>query len=185
MRGEARLTNTCNKIISVHVANHDKGLFKGEGMNKRTKSALIAFVVLTIAFIVVFSFDYTDTYVSGRFNKALDTHSYETGESFSLDAFLEYYDWDKVCVVLPETEQEFTDILGRTFVPKSHRDNSLWSLVLIKGGRVNAEIPISRDRLEHPADLNGICFDRWSAIIHFRENDSDTKAQEKLFFTSN
>lgn len=153
-------------------------------MRKRTKSAIAAFIVLAIAYAVIFSFDYTDTYVSGRFHKALEAGKYTKGDPFSLDAFMEYYDWDAVCVVLPYSDQEFSDILGRSYTHAA-TDDSIWSMVFIKGDHVTAEIPIRRDMLEAPAELTTPRFDRWSAIVSINDNDSPSGADLRMVFTGN
>ncbi len=62
------------------------------------ESALIVFLVLGVAGVAAMTLDYTDTYVATRFHKALASERYEIGSPFSLDSFLEYYDFDDVCV---------------------------------------------------------------------------------------
>ncbi|MCJ2165560.1 MULTISPECIES: hypothetical protein [unclassified Pseudodesulfovibrio] len=139
-------------------------------MHMRTKSALVVIVGLALAFAVVFSFDYTDRYVSDRFNKAIQNAPAGTGESFSLDALMEYYDWDSVCVVLPGSDHGFTTLMGRDYEHQA-TDIGSWSLVFIKGEAVTAEITIDRTFLEYPDNLEAHCFDRWGAVFFLNRDD--------------
>ena len=139
-------------------------------MKMRTKSALVVFIGLAVAFIVDFSIDYTDRYVSDRFHEAVLNAPVGTEESFSLDAFLQYYDWDSVCVVLPGSEHDFTTLLGRAY---AHRATNLatWSLVFLKEGTVTAEISIDRAFLDHPKHLDEFCFDRWCSVFFLNRDE--------------
>lgn len=133
-------------------------------MSNKVKSALIAFIVVGGAFVAFFTLDYTDSYVTGRFEEAAQSDRFGVGETFSLDSFLQYYDWDKVCVVLPGEDPDFLTRLGRKH--KSQADDlATWSLVFLKGDYVEAEIPIKRTFLEYPKDGGGLCFERWEAIF--------------------
>lgn len=135
----------------------------------RTKSAVIVFVVLAAAVVAAVSLDYTDTYVADRFHKALGGGRYTPGEPFSLDAFLEYYDWDRVCVCSADSPcPDLTTRLGRPY-SLDVQDPSSWSLVLVKSYYVMAEIPILRERLESPEVASGECFERWKAIVEISE----------------
>ena len=147
----------------------------------RIKSAIVVFLGLVIDFGAVYFIDYTDTYVADRFHAAVAEEQYELGEPFSLDVFLQFYDWNEVCVVLPQSELEFSTRLG---LPYFHavRDESTWSLVFTKEGYVVAEIPLERAVIEHPLDLDQTCFDRWSGIISLDENESATPARLRLSF---
>lgn len=151
-------------------------------MQKRAKNAIAVTVGLVIAFAVVFSFDYTDSYVSDRFHKAVESGQYVKGEGFSLDAFLQYYDWDTVCVTVPYCEHDFKNRLG---LPYEHAavGDTLWSLVFVKDDYVVAEIPIERRFIEFPLDLEENCFDRWSAIISIDDNAAATNSDLRLTFT--
>lgn len=138
-------------------------------MHKKTKNAIIVFLSLAIAFGVVFSFDYTDEYVGNRFTEAVEDGHYITGKAFSLDSFLQYYEWDTVCVVLPHSVHDFKNRLGLPYSLETD-DDSLWSLVFIQKNYVTAVIPIDREFMEFPLDLDDTCFDRWSAIISIDAN---------------
>ncbi|AMK10326.1 hypothetical protein [Pseudodesulfovibrio indicus] len=133
-------------------------------MKMRTKSALVVTIGLALLFYVVFAFDYTDHYVGDRFLEAVRTAPEDSAGSFSLDAFMEYYDWDHVCVVLPGSEREFKTILGRPYRLQAANDRT-WSLVLLKNDAVNAEIPVDSSILLPPAMPDNQCIDRWSAIF--------------------
>ncbi len=151
-------------------------------MRKRTRNALVVFLFMAVAFAIIFHFDYTDTYVSDRFHKALETGQYIKGNPFSLDAFLEYYDWDLVCVALPGSEHDFRNRLG---LPYSHAatDDSVWSLVFIKKDYVIAEIAIRRSTLEYPEEIDPPCHARWSSIISIDENEGPG-APMRMSFTA-
>lgn len=151
-------------------------------MQKRFKSAITVFLFLAIAFAAVFLFDYTDTYVSDRFHKALASEQYVKGDPFSLDAFLEYYDWDTVCVALPFSEHEFQTRLGRHYTHGA-QDHDHWSLVFVKEDYVIAEIVVDRAVLEYPNNLVDTCFNRWSAIVSVDDNEEATDADLRLSFT--
>jgi len=136
----------------------------------RTKSAVIVFVVLAGAVVTALSLDYTDTYVAGRFNKALEARRFEPGVPFSLDAFLEYYDWDGVCVCASAEDcPDLRSRLGRHYATAANKD--AWSLVFVKSYYVVAEIPVRREVLSIPPDLSGRCFERWSAIAEISDTD--------------
>jgi hypothetical protein len=128
----------------------------------RTKSALVVTIGLLLLFAVMFSFDYTDRYVSDRFLKGLG--GAETGRTYSLDAFMEYYDWDSVCVVLPGGEHDFSTLFGRDY-ELAPREEGGWSLVFLKDGAVNAEITLDPAVLKPSPDQVGGCIDRWAAIF--------------------
>lgn len=147
----------------------------------RTKSALIIFVGLAIAAFVAVSFDYTDTYVADRFHKALAAEQYEVGAPFSLDAFLQYYDWDEVCVALPYSAHEFKTRFGLSYAHGA-TDDSHWSLIFIKEGAVVAEIVILRSFIEAPLDLEKPCFDRWSGIVTLDKNEGTGTAGLRMSF---
>jgi len=137
----------------------------------RTKSAVIVFVVLAGAVITALSLDYTDTYVAGRFTKALDSRRFEPGVPFSLDAFLEYYDWEGVCVCAsPEDCPGLRSRLGLHYAPAASEDS--WSLVFVKSYYVVAEIPVKRAVLDIPPNLSGRCFERWAAIAEISDTDA-------------
>lgn len=131
----------------------------------RTKSAVIAFVVLAVAGIAAVSFDYTDTYVADRFHEALREKRYELDSPISLDRFVEYYDWDEVCVFIPGMQgPELKNQFGLTYKHKV-TDTDSWSLVFVKEYYVEAVIPIKRSELEFPDELDTPCFKRWAAIV--------------------
>ena len=141
----------------------------------RTKSAVIVFIILAAAFAAALSLDYTDTYVADRFHKAFAGGRYKPGEPFSLDAFLEYYDWDRVCVCSSESPcPDLTTRLGRPYSLDA-QGPSTWSLVLVKSYYVMAEIPIERERLESPEVEPGTCFDRWKAIVEISEKGGERR----------
>lgn len=133
-------------------------------MHMRTKSALVVTAGLLLLFTVMVSFDYTGRYVSDRFFKALKETRVGTGKAYSLDAFMEYYDWDSVCVVLPGAEHDFSTLFGRDYM-LAPRTEGGWSLVFIKEGAVNAEISVDPAVLEPPDSHEGGCIDRWAAIF--------------------
>ena len=133
-------------------------------MNKRTKSALVVLAGLAVAFIVVGVFDYTDRYVGDRFRQAVDAYRADSAETFSLDAFMEYYDWDSVCVVPSGSERTFRTRIGMTYRHKAV-SGQVWSLVFIQKTYVVAEIPIERSFLAYPNNLEEKCFDRWHAVF--------------------
>lgn len=131
----------------------------------RNKSALIAIVFLATAVGAAVSLDYTDTYVADRFFRALDSPRYESDKPFSLDAFLEYYDWDVVYACpsadpCPELKTRF----GLPYTPKADGEKA-WSLVFVKSYYVIAEIPIRHDVLQGPDGLANAGFERWAAIV--------------------
>ena len=133
-------------------------------MHKRTKSALGVFVVLFLAFATVFVFDYTDDYMEDRFMQAITNQRANEGDTFSLDALMEYYDWDVVCIVLPGDGPLLKNRLGRPYKGKDVGENA-WSLIFVKGTSVLAEIPVSRSFLQPPNTLEKHCFERWAAIF--------------------
>lgn len=133
-------------------------------MKKRTKSALVVFVGLALAFVVVGVFDYTDKYVGDRFRRAVKAYRVDRGETFSLDAFMEYYDWDSVCAVPTGSPETFRTRAGTTYRHKAV-SGQVWSLVFIKEDYVIAEIPIKRSFLAYPNNLEDHCFDRWHAMF--------------------
>jgi hypothetical protein len=157
---------------------------KGVVMQMKTKNALVVLLFILIGFGVVVTFDYTDDYVGDRFNKAFTSGQYVKGEAFSLDAFLEYYDWDRVCVALPYSTHEFRNRLGLSYA-HSVTEDSGWSLVFIRGDYVVAEIPFEKSFLEHPLDLEMPCFDRWSAIVIIDDNDDAVGSNLRLSFAGN
>lgn len=134
-------------------------------------SALIVFVFLAVAISVAVSIDYTDKYVADRFYKAFAADQYEMDSPFSLDAFLEYYDWDEVCITTPDMEQpSLKTQLGLPFTHRRDGDTD-WSLILVKSYYVTAEIHVKRGMLEYPRDLEQGCFDRWASIVEIVEED--------------
>lgn len=130
----------------------------------RTKSAIIIFFVIAGAIITALYIDYTDTYVADRFDKALTSGQYDDNQPFSLDAFLQFYDWDQVCVALPGATTDFKT-RGKLPYKLQFEDDNHWTLVFIKEYYVVAEIPFDRDRLEAPEHLQDTCFARWKAIV--------------------
>lgn len=137
----------------------------------RLKSALIVFIFLAAAIYVAVSIDYTDKYVADRFNKAFASGQYEVGVPFSLDAFLEYYDWDEVYIVAPGKEiDSLKTQLGLPFDHK-HDNEDEWSLLLVKGYYVTAEIHVDRSMLEYPQQLDAEHYDRWAAIVEIVEEN--------------
>lgn len=144
----------------------------------RWKSALIVFLVLSVAGIAAVTLDYTDTYVADRFHKALDSERYAVGEPFSLDAFLEYYDFDEVCVVVPGGVQpELKTQLGLPF-QFSRVNEETWCLLFVKEYYVVAEIHVPRAVLEFPSSLEMVCFKRWEAIVEIVEGIGGIKRME-------
>lgn len=137
----------------------------------RTTYGLIALVGLVVCFLVVANIDYTDKYVADRFHKALKSGHYEPGTPFSLDAFLEYYDWDTVHVVIHG--QDKPDLRTQFGLPFSHwmDDENTWSLLLQKSYYVTAEIHLNRDVVDYPSDLEKQEFDRWAAIVEIVEEN--------------
>ncbi|EGB15180.1 hypothetical protein DND132_1974 [Pseudodesulfovibrio mercurii] len=133
-------------------------------MTMRTKSALVVATGLLLLFSVMVSFDYTGKYVSDRFFKALKEAPAGTGRTFSLDAFMEYYDWDSVCLVLPGTEQDFSTRFGREYEPRGEKPGG-WSLVFLKEGKVQAEITVDPAVLGPPNRPDPPCLERWAAIF--------------------
>jgi len=131
----------------------------------RYKSAIIISVFLVAAVGVATTFDYTDTYVADRFHEAFEEGRYEVGSPFSLDAFLEYYDWDEVCVVAPG--MELPDLKNRLGLPYNHKVDSVtdWSLIFVKSYYVVAEIHINRQKLEYPREMPKEFYERWAAIV--------------------
>ncbi|MEF2231111.1 MAG: hypothetical protein V3571_09300 [Pseudodesulfovibrio sp.] len=137
----------------------------------RFKSAVIVFVVLAGAAITAVSLDFTDTYVAGRFAKALEAGRFESGTPFSLDAFLEYYDWEGVCVCA--SDESCPDLRSRLGLPYSIKaGEDAWSLVFVKSYYVVAEVPVSRALMDITPTLAGRCFDRWEAIAEISETDA-------------
>ncbi|MGE4422529.1 MAG: hypothetical protein AB7D39_09545 [Pseudodesulfovibrio sp.] len=133
-------------------------------MTMRTKSALVVTIGLLLLFAVLFSFDYTGRYVSDRFFKALKEVPAGTERAYSLDAFMEYYDWDSVCVVLPGADHDFSTLFGRDYKLAPRKEGG-WSLVFLKEGTVNAEITVDPAVLEPSAGQTDGCIDRWAAIF--------------------
>nr|WP_321259737.1 hypothetical protein [uncultured Pseudodesulfovibrio sp.] len=133
-------------------------------MHMKTKSALAVFTGLLVAFATVFLFDYTDNYMEDRFVRAIEKQKTYVGDTFSLDALMEYYDWDVVCILLPGEEHSLKNRLGRPYKGKKIGSNS-WSLIFVKGKSVLAEIPIKQTFLRPPPQLKEECFERWAAIF--------------------
>jgi hypothetical protein len=136
-------------------------------MTMRTKSALVVTIGLLLLFSVLVSFDYTDRYVSDRFFKALKAAPAGTGRAYSLDAFMEYYDWDSVCMVLPGADHDFSTLFGRDYELAPRKEGG-WSLVFLKEGAVNAEITVDPAVLRPSAGQTDGCTDRWAAIFTLR-----------------
>ena len=151
-------------------------------MRKQAKNAIIVFLFVAISLFVAVSFDYTDSYVGDRFTKAVENGQYIKGDAFSLDTFLQYYDWDTVCVVLPHSGHGFKNRLGLSYSLATDND-SIWNLVFIKENYVTAVIPVEREFIEFPLGLDDTCFDRWSAIISIDDNDSATNSRLRLSFS--
>jgi hypothetical protein len=148
------------------------GLFflrKGVGMTRR-KSALIIFVVLGALVVTALYVDYTDTYVADRFRKALAAGQYEPGESFSLDAFLDYFDWDTVCVVAPGSPTP--DLRNRFGLPylMAEPEDGEWSLVFSRDRAVMAVVSFGNAELAPPRDLPSACIERWAAFMSIEED---------------
>jgi len=133
-------------------------------MQMKTKSALAVFTGLLVAFATVFLFDYTDDYMEDRFVRAIENQRTYTGDTFSLDALMEYYDWDVVCILLPGEDHSLKNRLGRPYKGKKVPPDS-WSLIFVKGKSVLAEIPVARSFLDLPPQLEEQCFERWAAIF--------------------
>lgn len=141
-------------------------------MSTRTRSALIVFLFLAVSITVAVSFDYTDTYVADRFHKTLESEQFTPGENISLGRFIEYYDWDRVYVIVPGHDSP--DLSNQFGLPYTHHatdDGSTWSLAFVKDDYVVAEIAIKREELEHPSQPTSDYYDRWSAIIVITEED--------------
>ncbi len=131
----------------------------------RNKSAIIAIIFLATAIVAAVSLDYTDTYVADRFYRALDSPRYEPDKPFSLDAFLEYYDWDAVCICPSATScPELKTRFGLPYTPNADGEKT-WSLVFVKSYYVVAEIPVRHDVLQGPEDRANASFERWTAIV--------------------
>jgi hypothetical protein len=150
------------------------GLFflcKGVGMTRR-KSALIIFVVLGALVAAALYVDYTDTYVADRFRKALAAGQYEPGESFSLDAFLDYFDWDAVCVVAPGSPAP--DLRNRFGLPYllAEPEDGEWSLVFSRDRAVMAVVTFADAELAPPRDLPDTCMERWATFMSIEEDDT-------------
>lgn len=150
-------------------------------MKMRTKSAMVVLIGLALAFYVIFSFSYTDRYISDRFHKGVDSISIESGRAFSLDALMQFYDWDSVCMVLPGSDRDFTNLFGREYEPRT-TDMATWSLVFLKEGAVTAEITIDRTFLEHPPTKDEPCVERWAAVFYM---DLDDHGRRRLRFSGN
>lgn len=135
----------------------------------RFKSAVLVFVVLAGAVVTALSFDYTHTYVEDRFHKAFREGLYQMGEPFSLDAFLEYYDWDTVCVVRHGQEHH---LVNRARLPYELRtsDQDHWMLVFVKSYYVEAEISVDKAELQPPEEFSKACYERWEAIVELVDN---------------
>lgn len=138
----------------------------------RFRNALIVFVFIAVAIAVAMNIDYTDTYVADRFHKALESGQYVGDEGVSLDRFMEYYDWDKVCVIFADGEEP--ELRTRVGLPYKHgvKDDTMWSLVFIKDGYVVAEVPIKRSELEPAGHLSGEVHERWSTIILLSDDNA-------------
>lgn len=138
----------------------------------RFKSASIVFLVLAGAAAVALSIDYTDTYVADRFRKALAAGQYEPGEPFSLDAFLDYYDWDTVCVVAPGSSgPELRNRFGLPYLV-AEPEEGRWSLIFSRSGRVVAVVEFADAELAPPRSLPGICPERWATFVSIEEDPS-------------
>jgi hypothetical protein len=134
----------------------------------RSKSAVIVFVFLAVAVAVALSIDYTDTYVADRFRKALESGQYEAGKPFSLAKFLEYYDWDTVCVVVPGApDPGLKNLFGLHYSPESGA--GVWSLVFSRKGTVVAEIVLDDRELLPPEAQPVKCLERWATFMAIDE----------------
>ncbi|BDQ37795.1 hypothetical protein SYK_21550 [Pseudodesulfovibrio nedwellii] len=140
-------------------------------MHMKTKSALVVFTGLLVAFATIFLFDYTDDYMEDRFVQAIEKQKTYAGDTFSLDALMEYYDWDVVCILLPDEEHSLKNRLGRPYKGKKISPDS-WSLIFVKGKSVLAEIPIARSFLQPPLQLEEPCFERWAAIFSINHDQN-------------
>jgi hypothetical protein len=136
----------------------------------RTKSALIVFVVLAGAVATALSVDYTDTYVADRFRNALEARQYEPGVPFSLDAYLDYYDWDTVCVAAPGSpEPDLRNLFGLHYSPGAGEGE--WSMIFSREGVVVAEVVFADEELLPPTSLPQECLERWAAFVEVDEVD--------------
>lgn len=143
----------------------------------RFKSAAVVFLVLAGAVAVALSIDYTDTYVADRFRKALADGQYEPGEPFSLDAFLDYYDWDTVCVVAPGSpEPELRNRFGLPYLV-SEPEQGRWSLIFSRGGRVVVEVEFADAELAPPHSLPDDCLERWATFVSIEEDPSGRRLE--------
>ncbi|NDV18128.1 hypothetical protein GO013_01680 [Pseudodesulfovibrio sp. JC047] len=133
-------------------------------MHMRTKSALVVSIGLVVAFGSLFFFDYTDTYMKDRFVRAVDKQRARPGDTFSLDALMESYDWDGVCLLLPGKVHTLKNRFGRPYAGKQMAPDS-WGLIFVKDARVSAEIHVSRSFLDIDPELGERCFERWAAIF--------------------
>nr|WP_321513413.1 hypothetical protein [uncultured Pseudodesulfovibrio sp.] len=138
-------------------------------MHMKIKSALAVFAGLIVAFATIYFFDYTDDYMEDRFVRAVENQRAHAGDTFSLDALMEYYDWDVVCILMPGVDHSLKNRLGRPYKGKSIPPDS-WSLTFVKGTSVLAEIPVARSFLDIPPQLEEQCFERWAAIFSVRLN---------------
>ncbi|MUM77316.1 hypothetical protein GKC30_06700 [Pseudodesulfovibrio sp. F-1] len=134
----------------------------------RSRSAVIVFFLLALAVGVALSLDYTDTYVAERFRKALAAGQYRPGEPFSLDAFLDYHDWDAVCFVGPGHVPELRNRFGLAYSPAVRQGR--WSLVFVRADAVVAEVALANEELAPPEPMPGICLERWAAFVSIEED---------------
>jgi hypothetical protein len=143
----------------------------------RFKSAAIVFLVLAGAVAVALSIDYTDTYVADRFRKALAAGQYQPGEPFSMDAFLDYYDWDTVCVVAPDSPAPA--LRNRFGLPYfvSESEEGGWSLIFSRGGTVVAEVEFADAELAPPHGLPEVCLERWATFVSIEEDPSGRRLE--------
>lgn len=141
----------------------------------RTQSAVFIFLFILAAVIIALRIDYTDTYVADRFDKALKSGQYDQ-QPFSLDGFLEFYDWDRVCVALPGSTRDFRT-RGKMPYKLKWQDQRHWTLVFIKEHYVVAEIPFDRDDLEVAENFQDACFERWKAIVKIVDKGGVPKLQ--------
>ena len=134
----------------------------------RNRSGVIVFVLLAVAVGVALSLDYTDTYVAERFRKALAAGQYRPGEPFSLDAFLDYHDWDRICFVAPGHEPDLRNRFGLAYSPAMREGG--WSMVFVRGEAVVAEVALADAELAPPRPLPEECLERWATFVSIEED---------------
>ncbi|MFH1913584.1 MAG: hypothetical protein ABIK45_04855 [Pseudomonadota bacterium] len=134
----------------------------------RARSGVIVFVLLAGAVGAALSLDYTDTYVAERFRKALAAGQYRPGEPFSLDNFLDYHEWDRVCLVAPGHEPDLRNRFGLAYSPAVREGG--WSMVFVRSGTVVAEVALTDAELAPPQPLPKDCLERWATFVSIEED---------------